>query len=92
MRNTLKFLLCAMCCTMMFNNSGYSMDEISDEDFVKDINQMLHGDINDTVIILPDEIKRYEAVTGKKVISYDDEEINDNTSKNDINISSEQKK
>ena len=33
MRNTLKFLLCTICCTMMFNNYGYSMhnnDHVSD--------------------------------------------------------------
>ncbi len=92
MRNTLKFLLCTICCNMMFNNCGYSIDKTSDEKFVREIEKRVHGDINDTVLILQNEIKRYEAITGKKLISYDNEEINNNTSKDDDNNSSEERK
>ena len=89
MRNILKFLFGTICYTMMCYNYGYSIDKTSDEKFVKRIEKELHGNINGTVLILQKEIDRYEKITGKKLISYDNEEISDNISKDGTNNPSE---
>ena len=79
MRNILKFLLCAMCCTMMFSNYGYSMNEMSDSEFVQNLENRLKSHY--TVIVTQDEIDKYESVTGKKLIP-DDKESKDDLQKN----------
>ena len=45
MKNTLKFLLCTMCCMIMFNNYGYSM---SNDSYYNNIND--HMEPNDKII------------------------------------------
>ena len=77
MRNTLKFLLCAMCCTMMFNNYGYSIDKTSDEELINKVERQ----IRHNVMPSNDDIERYKTLVSKERWSYffgDEDELNDN--------------
>ena len=99
MINTLRVVLCATCCTIIFNSCVHSMNKI-DHEFVKELDQRI-SNTEDIVIVTQDEIDRYESITGKKLISENDKEVsngnkgisenNKEVLNNDINTTSEQK-